>query len=102
MSVDAAVAVAGGGLPAVVNYPTAGKAPAWRIEFKGGPPIQVVDATGEVRAGRSPNAGEGGGANRDPVSKLMRQVHDGADMGLAWRLIITIAGLAPAVLGITG
>jgi hypothetical protein len=32
----------------------------------------------------------------------MRQVHDGADMGLVWRWIITIAGVAPTVLGVTG
>jgi uncharacterized iron-regulated membrane protein len=41
-------------------------------------------------------------ATPDPVSKLVRQVHDGSDMGLAWRLVITVAGLAPAVLGLSG
>ncbi|HET6971097.1 MAG TPA: PepSY domain-containing protein, partial [Phenylobacterium sp.] len=38
----------------------------------------------------------------DPVSKLVRQVHDGSDMGLVWRLAITLTGLMPTVLGLSG
>jgi LPXTG-motif cell wall-anchored protein len=32
----------------------------------------------------------------------MRQVHDGTDTGPVWQWIITLAGLAPAVLGVSG
>jgi uncharacterized iron-regulated membrane protein len=31
----------------------------------------------------------------------MRKIHDGADLGL-WRPVIFLAGIAPAVLGVTG
>ena len=82
-----------------LSTPTRGEEPAWRVEFKGSSPVRVVDATGEVRAGREPGAGPGA---PDPTSRWMRRIHDGADMGLAWRLIITLAGIAPAVLGVTG
>jgi uncharacterized iron-regulated membrane protein len=34
--------------------------------------------------------------------RLMRRVHDGDDMGALWRAIIAAAGLAPALLGVTG
>src|SRR6185436_8489308 len=81
-----------------LSTPTRGKAPAWRVEFKGRPPVQVVDATGDLKAGR----GGGGPGVPDPVSRWMRRIHDGADMGLVWRLIITLGGVAPAILGITG
>ena len=81
-----------------LSTPTRGKDPAWRIEFKGKPPAQVIDATGELKASR----GAGGPGVQDPVSRWMRRIHDGADMGIAWRLIITLGGVAPAILGITG
>ncbi|HEX7947495.1 MAG TPA: PepSY domain-containing protein, partial [Phenylobacterium sp.] len=103
MSLDQAVAAAGGGMPATVNYPTRGKAPAWRLEFTDArKTLQVIDATGEVKAPKADRPTRGGEGGGDPTSKLMRQVHDGNDMGLVWQLIITITGLAPAVLGITG
>jgi uncharacterized iron-regulated membrane protein len=44
-------------------------------------------------------AGEGA---RGPLSALMRQVHDGADTPLLWRMVITLAGIAPTVLGLSG
>lgn len=98
----AAAAAAGPGALSQLDWPTAGKAPAWKVALAGKPPVQVLDATGEARAAR----GRGDGPDRrpapDPVSKLMRQVHDGTDMGLAWRLIITAAGLAPVLLSVSG
>src|SRR4030095_14854817 len=85
-----------------VNFPTKGKEPAWRIGLK--PPgaerpqtVQVVDATAQVKAGR----GDGGGPAADPISKFMRQVHDGNDMGVVWQAVIFLAGLAPAILSLT-
>jgi len=32
----------------------------------------------------------------------MRRLHDGTDMGLAWRIIIFIGGIVPALVAITG
>lgn len=108
MNVDAAAAAAGGGAVAAavreVNYPVGGKAPTWRITLdKGGGDgvsVRVVDATAEAKSGLDGSAGSP--RQPDPTSKFMRQVHDGTDMGLVWRLIITIVGAAPAILGVTG
>jgi uncharacterized iron-regulated membrane protein len=61
--------------------------------------VQVVDATGEVKAGREGGPG-GGGA--DKISPLMRRIHDGNDMGIVWQMIIFLGGVAPAVLGVSG
>lgn len=87
-----------------VSAPTRGKEPAWRIGLKAPGAerpamVQVVDATGEVKPARG---GPGGSGGPDPLSRLMRQVHDGHDMGIVWQVIIFIGGLAPAVLGVTG
>jgi hypothetical protein len=32
----------------------------------------------------------------------MRRIHDGGEMGVIWRTFITLAGIVPAVLGVTG
>ena len=32
----------------------------------------------------------------------MRKIHDGAETGLIWQTIIFLAGMAPAILGVTG
>lgn len=105
MTVDeaaaAALAQAPGARVAAVNLPQAGKAPAWRIEFATPGPrsVQVLDATGQVKAAGD-RAGAGGGP--DPLSRWMRRIHDGTDLGLVWRSLITLAGIAPAVLGVSG
>ena len=114
-SLEAALAAAladrPGGVVAGVNTPTEGKDPAWRIQIsvpgaKEPATVQVSDATGEtkkskraVRQSAAPSAGEGG---PDPLSRLMRRVHDGNEMGFVWQTIIFLAGMAPAVLGVTG
>jgi uncharacterized iron-regulated membrane protein len=61
--------------------------------------VRVDDRTGAAEARPAPPPGPGGG---DPVMRLMRRVHDGDDMGALWRAIIAAAGLAPALLGVTG
>lgn len=110
LSVAEAVAIAQAEVPgaavAEINVPTRGKDPAWRIGLKAAgaerpKTVQVVDATGAIKKDRGGEGG-GGGGNQDPVSKLMRQVHDGNDMGVVWQVIITLTGLAPAILGVTG
>jgi uncharacterized iron-regulated membrane protein len=82
-----------------VTLPTRGKAPAWRIQVKppgAGAPltVQVDDTTGRVKPAR--------GERQDPLSRTMRRVHDGTGMGAAWRTVIFLGGLAPAVLALSG
>lgn len=103
-AVVAAQAAAGGGTVAELNAPTTGRNPAWRVTLEppgvGRASVEVADATGQarVRAG----GGERREGGPDPVSRLMRQVHDGTDTGLVWQVVITLAGLAPPLLGVTG
>ena len=49
--------------------------------------------------GRAAGAGTG---RPDEISPLMRQIHDGNEMGIVWQVIIFLGGLAPALLGISG
>jgi uncharacterized iron-regulated membrane protein len=106
LTVDEAVATAkaevDGAQLLSVTYPTAGREPSWRVELQAGEAakvLQVSDGDRTVKADRGRPAGRAG---QDPVSRLMRQVHDGAGMGPIWQTIIFLAGLAPAALGTTG
>jgi len=116
-TVDAAVTKAlaekPGAWVTTVSTPTAGKDPAWRIQLrtpgaKEPATVQVLDATGEIKKARrgAQGAGPGGpgsGEGRpDPLSRWMRRIHDGGEMGGVWQSIIFVAGVAPAVLGVTG
>jgi uncharacterized iron-regulated membrane protein len=109
-AVAAAQAKAPGAQLAEVNVPTRGKEPAWRVGLKvqgeeRPKTIQVVDATGQVKAGRGGPGGREGGADArrpDEISPLMRKIHDGNDMGIVWQVIIFLGGLAPALLGVSG
>lgn len=106
-----AVAVAQASAPGAnvveVSVPTNGKAPAWRVGFKAAgaerpKAVEVLDATGEVKAARG-GADRGGASDRrDEISPLMRRIHDGADMGIVWQVIIFAGGIAPALLSVTG
>lgn len=100
-AVAASQALAPGARIVTVNAPQDGRRPAWRIELaQGGRSLQVRvdDATG--RASGAPPPGVEGGP--DPLSRWMRRIHDGSDMGLAWRIVITLAGLAPTILALSG
>jgi uncharacterized iron-regulated membrane protein len=113
-TVDAAVATAlaekPGASVTTVSTPTTGKAPAWRIQLKApgakdAATVQVVDATGEIQKawrGGGQGAGPGRGGGPDPLSRWMRRIHDGGEMGALWQGIIFLAGVAPALLGVTG
>jgi uncharacterized iron-regulated membrane protein len=74
------------------------KAPAWKVEFTDDRPAVLVDAenaavtpapTEPVRRG-------------DPISRWMRQTHEGEGYGDLWRWVAALTGLAPAILGVTG
>jgi uncharacterized iron-regulated membrane protein len=105
----AAALKAAGGAPgarlAQLTLPTAGDKPAWRIQLKGAGPapvsVRVADATGKARVQDGGQAADGSGGG-DPFARFMRRLHDGSGYGLAWQVIISVAGLAPAVLGVTG
>ncbi|HKP79753.1 MAG TPA: PepSY-associated TM helix domain-containing protein [Phenylobacterium sp.] len=101
----AAQAQAPGAAVVEVNVPIHGKEPVWRVNLKAPGAerprtVQIVDATGQAKAGRE--GGPGGGSEADKVSPLVRKIHDGSDMGIVWQAIICAGGLAPAVLGVTG
>ena len=105
-AVGAALAEAPGATLASVNLPQAGKGPAWRIEVQ--PPgkassrtIRVGDFSGAVKPAKDRPAGSREGAP-DKRSRWIRRLHDGTDMGPAWRTIITAAGIAPLVLSLSG
>jgi len=108
LSADAAVAAAlaeAGGAARVVQLtlPTEGDRPAWRVQLKGeGGPVQVRvdDRLGKAKLQHGGPAQ--GPEGRDPLTRFMRNLHDGDDMGPVWRVIIVLAGLAPTLLGATG
>lgn len=104
LTIDAAVAAARaaapGAAPASVALPGQGRRPSWRIEMaRPGATdtltLQVADADGEVRTAPARTAS-------DTLSPLMRRLHDGRDMGLAWQALLVISGIAPPLLGVTG
>ncbi|MDB5424638.1 MAG: PepSY protein [Phenylobacterium sp.] len=107
-AVAAALADRPGATVASVSTPTRGKDPTWRVQLKTPGAmepvaVQVADATGQIKPGKGGGRGAGGGeGGPDPLSAWMRRIHDGAGMGIVWRTIITVAGIAPAVLGVTG
>ena len=86
-----------------LTLPTRGGGkPAWRAQLRGkdGLPINLQiddEMTGVVRA--QPQAVRPAG---EDVIRLNRRIHDGDDTPLLWKWIITIVGLAPALLGVTG
>lgn len=87
-----------------VNLPTRGGEPAWRVQLQSADAerpvtVSVSDGAGEATLQRD---GPAGGRTQDPLSRWMRRIHDGADMGLVWQTIIFLGGIAPAILGFTG
>ena len=82
-----------------LSWPTDVK-PAWLVTIGSAPvrpaTVAVDDATGTARPAPSPDRGQSG------TARLMRRIHDGTGMGLVWRLVITLGGILPAVLAVTG
>ncbi|MGB5949669.1 MAG: PepSY-associated TM helix domain-containing protein [Parvibaculum sp.] len=80
-----------------------GPNPAWRVQLALGGETRTVtfdDRSGELRGGNArPGASAASG---DRFSRLMRQLHDGTEMGLAWQAVIFAGGILPAVLAVTG
>jgi uncharacterized iron-regulated membrane protein len=95
--------VAAGARLVSLSPPTATGRPAWRIRLavagRGPISVSVDDARGRAVARPGPASDTPGG---DPIARFMRRLHEGEGYGPACRLIITIAGLAPTILGLTG
>jgi hypothetical protein len=70
----------------------------WRIDVRADDgkalTIEISDATGEAHVARA--------QNDNNVATTMRRLHDGVGQNILWRLVIALAGLAPAILGTTG
>jgi uncharacterized iron-regulated membrane protein len=100
----AALQAAPGARLAQLTLPTVGDKPAWRIQLKGagtGPvSVRVADGGGKAHVQDGAQADGPGGA--DPFARFMRRLHDGSGYGPVWQVIISIAGLAPTLLGVTG
>jgi len=108
ITIDEAIAVAKAEQPAgritQVTLPTEGRNPVWRVQLQdegAGQPTawQVGDADRAIERDRG---GGGGRATQDPLSRLMRTVHDGVGTPFIWQLIVFLGGVAPAVLALTG
>jgi uncharacterized iron-regulated membrane protein len=100
----AARALVGPGEVQQIQLPTPGKRPAWTIQIKAQgrtSSVKVDDATGAARPQPQRDAPQGRGGG-DPLMRLMRQLHNGGDTGPIWPWVIFTAGLAPALLGLTG
>lgn len=38
----------------------------------------------------------------ESLSRLMRRIHDGTDMGIVWQILVFLGGILPAILSVTG
>ena len=107
MTADAAVAAATAQSPGArlvaLTAPAGGRHSTWRVQVRLGEAPAAVLAVDDVD-GRVRRAGDDGSHREgpDPVSRLMRGLHDGDDTPAPWRWIITAAGAAPTLLGVTG
>lgn len=91
LDVDAARArLPRGFIPSSVRFPDAYRN-AWTFG-RDGTALEVDAMTGDVRPA----------ANAPGLARAMRQLHDGTGYALGWRLVLALAGLAPALLGVTG
>ena len=106
LTADQAGAMALGAAPgatlAAVTLPVRGAdTPAWRVQLRKGE-AQLNVSVEDTEGGAARIAPERPRAGGDQLIRLNRQLHGGDDTPLLWKLIITVAGLAPALLGVTG
>ncbi len=81
-----------------MEWPTDQRA-TWTLGFKtkdGPVTIAVDDAKGTSERSKST------GPQPDATGRLMRRIHDGTGMGIAWQIVIFLGGLLPAGLALTG
>ncbi len=77
-----------------ISWPTDQKA-EWKVTLSGNPApsVTVDEASGAAKLGR---------VMPEDTARLMRRIHDGTRMGLAWQIVIFLGGVLPAVLAVTG
>jgi uncharacterized iron-regulated membrane protein len=83
------------GSAASISWPTEEK-PEWLVTIRGeGKPreVKVVDADSSAQLVP---------AKPETLIRTMRRIHDGTEMPLAWRIIIFVGGILPALLAVTG
>lgn len=76
-----------------IAWPTA-RTPDWTVTYASGAIVKVADDGGIAVA--APSRRPGG------IARVMRRIHDGDGMGIAWQMILFAAGLLPAALAVTG
>ena len=83
------------GSAASISWPTDEK-PEWLVTIRGeGMPREVKVADADSGAQLVP-------AKPETLIRTMRRIHDGTEMPLAWRIIIFVGGILPALLAVTG
>ena len=93
-ALDAAKSASAGMLTSI-SWPAEGKG-QWIVKLtSGGQPVEVAIKDADATAAISP-------AKPETLARLMRRIHDGTGMPMAWRLIIFAGGLLPALLSVTG
>lgn len=101
---ELAQAAAPGQRVQTINMPTRSRegGPNWRVQLaapegRAGQIVTVADETGaaELQKVRPTLAG-------DDMIRVNRRIHDGEGTGIVWKVIITLAGLIPALLAVTG
>ena len=94
---DQALAAAKAAVPgdaASIAWPTGDDGP-WRVSLataKGPTDVTIDDTTGTATIA----------TRRGGLALAVRHLHDGTTLGIGWRVIMVLWGLAPTVLGITG
>lgn len=107
-SIDGAIAAARAAQPnaqlVAINIPTRtrdGGPAMWRADLRGPGgerlQVQIDDATGAARAREERPSLPG-----DGLALTMRRIHDGVDQHIAWRIVVFLGGVIPALLAVTG
>ena len=81
---------------AQVSWPTAPTG-EWKLSYRragGSAEVTVLDATGTAKPPRS--------RSTETTARLMRRIHDGTGMGRLWQIVISVGGIIPAALAVTG
>ncbi|HTK33836.1 MAG TPA: PepSY-associated TM helix domain-containing protein [Caulobacteraceae bacterium] len=87
-----------------LNLPTrAADTPRWRAQVRTAKGATLTLAIDDAQAGDVRVVPDRPRPEGDQLIRFNRQLHGGGDgMPLAWKLVITVAGLAPAILAVTG
>lgn len=100
-AVRAARSAAPGGALVSITLPASGRQPAWRAQIRATPGAEPVNVEVSDIDGRARVSARGPGV-QDPLSRWMRRLHDGANLPLVWKWIITAGGVAPVILSLSG